>query len=129
MTGGWQRVCRTDDLVPDQPLGTVVGPARHRVCVVATSAGRHVALLDRCPHRDVALSDGLVSDGTLVCPGHFWRFDLATGRRTDQPGCIATLYPTRVVDGWVEASLPPVTPTLPVREWLLARARERVDES
>lgn len=125
VTGGWQRVCRTDDLVPDQPLGAVVGPSGHRVCVVATGDGDPVALLDRCPHRDVALSGGLVKDGTLVCPGHFWRFDLTTGRRTDQPGCVATVYPTRVVDGWVEASLPAPTPALPMREWLLAQARDR----
>jgi pimeloyl-ACP methyl ester carboxylesterase/nitrite reductase/ring-hydroxylating ferredoxin subunit len=122
---GWERVCRTEDLVPGQPLGRVVGPSDHRVCVIAKADGDHVALLDRCPHRDVALSGGLVKDGTLVCPGHFWRFDLATGRRTDQPGCVATVYPTRVVDGWVEAFLPPPAPELSMREWLLAQARDR----
>lgn len=126
MTGAWERVCRVEELVGDQPLGKVVGDSgqdRDRVCVVRTGAGEPVALLDRCPHRDVALSGGIVKDGTLVCPGHFWRFDLRTGERTDQPRCGATRYPTRVVDGWVEALLPPVKPHLSVREWLLAQAR------
>jgi pimeloyl-ACP methyl ester carboxylesterase len=60
-----------------------------------------------------------------VCPGHFWRFDLATGARSDLPERGATLYPTRVVDGWVEALLPPAQPHQSMREWLLAQARER----
>lgn len=126
MTGTWDRVCRVSDLVADQPLGVVVGGSgqdRDRVCVVARGDGDYVAMLDRCPHRDVALSGGLVKDGTLVCPGHFWRFDLATGARTDLPERGATVYPTRVVDGWLEALLPPVQPRRPMREWLLAQAR------
>jgi phenylpropionate dioxygenase-like ring-hydroxylating dioxygenase large terminal subunit len=32
------------------------------------------ALLDRCPHRNVPLSLGQVSDGTLQCAYHGWRF-------------------------------------------------------
>lgn len=128
MNGVWERVCRTDELVPDQPTGRVVGDSgqdRDRVCVVAPAGGDPVAMLDRCPHRDIALSGGIVKDGTLVCPGHFWRFDLATGARTDLPERGATVYPTRIVDGWVEALIPPAQPRLSMREWLLAQARER----
>jgi nitrite reductase/ring-hydroxylating ferredoxin subunit len=117
-----------DDLVPNQPLARVVGDSgqdRDRVCVVAGDNGEPIAMLDRCPHRDIALSGGIVKDGTLVCPGHFWRFDLTTGARTDLPERGATRYPTRVVDGWVEALLPPARPHQSMREWLLAQARER----
>jgi len=32
------------------------------------------ALLDRCPHRGVALSLGTITDGCLACPFHGWRF-------------------------------------------------------
>ena len=40
------------------------------------------ALLDRCPHRGVALSLGRVtSDGTLECPFHGWRFDVSGANR------------------------------------------------
>ncbi|WP_296607161.1 Rieske 2Fe-2S domain-containing protein, partial [Nocardioides sp.] len=84
----WERVCRVDEVVAGRPVGKVVGHSgqdRDRVCVVATEDGGYVALLDRCPHRDVALSGGTVRDGTLICPGHFWRFDLTTGQRTDLP--------------------------------------------
>ncbi|MGH3469664.1 MAG: Rieske (2Fe-2S) protein [Thermocrispum sp.] len=126
VTGSWERVCRVAEITPGRPVGKVLGESgqdRERVCVVATGDGEYVALLDRCPHRDVALSGGVVRDGTLVCPGHFWRFDLCTGQRTDLPERSATVYPTRVVDGWVEALLPPATRPRPMREWLLAHAR------
>jgi phenylpropionate dioxygenase-like ring-hydroxylating dioxygenase large terminal subunit len=33
------------------------------------------ALLDRCPHRGVALSLGKVREGCIECPFHGWRFD------------------------------------------------------
>lgn len=127
MSGTWERVCRLDELVPDRPIGRIIGDSgqdRDRVCVVARDDGECVALLDRCPHRDIALSGGIVKDGTLVCPGHFWRFHLTTGRRTDRPQHSATVYPTRVVDGWVEVQLPEVKARQPMREWLLSQARE-----
>ncbi len=43
------------------------------------------ALLDRCPHRGVALSLGKVAaDGCLECPFHGWRFDIR-GRNRGVP--------------------------------------------
>lgn len=39
-------------------------------------AGQAGALIDRCPHRSVALSIGKTcDDGTIECPFHGWRFD------------------------------------------------------
>lgn len=128
MTEQWRRVCRVDEVDAGQPVGRIVGTADdrdHRICVVKRPGGEFVTMLDRCPHRDIPLSRGLVKDGVLTCPGHFWRFDLGTGERSDLPGVRATLYPTRVVDGWVEALLPPPAPPRSIREWLLAEARAR----
>lgn len=127
MTTAWERVCRVEEATPDTPVGKVVGSSgqdRDRVCVVATGDGEYVALLDRCPHRDIALSGGVVRDRTLVCPGHFWRFELPSGARTDLPDRRATVYPTRVVDGWIEALLPAPAAHQSMREWLLAQARQ-----
>ena len=122
----WVRVCPVESVEADRPAGVLVGDSgtdRDRVCVARRPGGDPVAMLDRCPHRDIALSGGVVRDGLLTCPGHFWRFSLADGVRTDKPDEIVTLYPTRVVDGWVEALLPPVPRPMGMREWLLAQAR------
>lgn len=127
VTAAWERVCRVEEAAHDAPVGRVVGSSgqdRDRVCVVATSDGEYVALLDRCPHRDIALSGGVVRDNTLICPGHFWRFELPSGTRTDLPDRGATVYPTRIVDGWVEALLPAPAAPQSMREWLLAQARQ-----
>ena len=126
MTARWERLCRVEDVPPGSASGYVVGDSgqdRDRVCVAARGDGSVVAMLDRCPHRDIPLSGGVVRDGTLVCPGHFWRFDLLTGERTDLPEQVATLYPTRVVDGWVEALVPAPAARLSMREWLLQQAQ------
>jgi nitrite reductase/ring-hydroxylating ferredoxin subunit len=126
VTPQWERICRVEEVDPEYPVGRVIGASgqdRDRVCVARRPDGAFVALLDRCPHRDVQLSRGVVKDGVLTCPGHFWRFDLDTGERTDLPEQRATLYPTRVTDGWVEAFLPPAAPRRSMREWLLAQAR------
>ncbi len=37
--------------------------------------GRPAALLDRCPHRNVPLSEGTVKAGLLECRYHGWKFD------------------------------------------------------
>jgi phenylpropionate dioxygenase-like ring-hydroxylating dioxygenase large terminal subunit len=43
------------------------------------------AALDRCPHRNVALTGGTVVAGELRCPYHGWRFD-GSGACTHVPG-------------------------------------------
>jgi len=121
VTETWTRVCHADDVPLNAPLAVVLD--QDKVCVVRTADGIR-CLLDRCPHRDIALSGGLLKDGLLTCPGHFWRFDLTDGHRTDDPSDAATLYPTRVTgEGWVEAVLPEPEAPMSMREWLLAQAR------
>jgi nitrite reductase/ring-hydroxylating ferredoxin subunit len=128
----WVRVCRAEVVPEDRPVAARVGgsavdertPAGDLVCVARTGDTLH-GMLDRCPHREIRLSGGIVRDGLLTCPGHFWRFDLTDGRRTDEPDQVLSLYPTRVTaDGWVEVQVPEPEPALSMREWLLAQARE-----
>lgn len=69
-----------------------------------------VALLDRCPHRNVPLSMGRVRDGELECAYHGWRFDDA-GACTFVPGLMEQTpglksrcvehHATRECDGFV----------------------------
>jgi nitrite reductase/ring-hydroxylating ferredoxin subunit len=125
----WTRVCRADDVPAETPLGLELRGEDEtgRVCVVRRPDGDFQVMLDRCPHRDIRLSGGVVRDGLLTCPGHFWRFDLVDGHRTDEPGQVITFHPTTVEDGWVCARLPDPAPRVGMREWLLRQARERSD--
>ena len=81
--------------------------------------GQAQALHDRCPHRGVALSLGTVSDGTIACAYHGWRFDGA-GRcrhipslRQDQTIKSAPVrrYPVVEQDGYVWLWTGDVAPT------------------
>lgn len=49
--------------------------AGERVVLFRDVHGRLAALIDRCPHRGVALSLGKIIDGQIECPFHGWRFD------------------------------------------------------
>lgn len=54
-------------------------------------AGEKVfALHDVCIHEERSLSKGAVLKGRVVCPGHQWQFDLATGWVEEQERCQPT---------------------------------------
>lgn len=65
--------------------------------------GTVYALRDVCMHKGRSLSRGTILRGRVICPGHQWAFDPATGRpdvrddRDDLDGCQPT-YPVRVED-------------------------------
>ena len=73
----WTPVCMATALRRGRPLAVQV--AGTKVVLFRSGGGDQpdtvVALLDRCPHRGVALSLGTVRDGCLECPFHGWRFD------------------------------------------------------
>jgi len=50
------------------------------VAVFRCRRGELFATQATCPHRQGPLADGLVGDGTLICPLHSMKFDLRTGQ-------------------------------------------------
>jgi phenylpropionate dioxygenase-like ring-hydroxylating dioxygenase large terminal subunit len=102
-----------------RPLAVKV---QNRALVLFRDATKQpVALLDRCPHRNVPLSLGTVRGGELECAYHGWRFDQA-GACTHVPGLMtqdptlksrcAEHHATRELDGFIWVySTPNVTPT------------------
>ena len=98
-----------------------------RALCLALADGDPVAVEDVCAHRQTALSAGLVRDGILTCPGHFWRFDLRTGRCLNRDEEVPA-FACRTVEGWVEVQVPDRAPPRSVREMLLAAARRRTSD-
>lgn len=68
----WTIVGLAKELKRDKPLSMTI--ASERVVFFRDASGAPAALIDRCPHRGVALSLGCVSDGEIECPFHGWRF-------------------------------------------------------
>lgn len=99
---GWYPLCLEKE-VRGRPRRYVLGG----LPLVATRIeGSCVVLLDRCPHRNVPLSQGRVLGHALECPYHGWRFDrdgrctLIPGRgEAPKPSHAAVSYPTRTHGG------------------------------
>lgn len=81
IASGWHPLAHAGEL-DARPLARVLMDVP---VVLFRSNGRAVALVDRCPHRNVPLSRGRVRDGRLHCGYHGWQFD-ASGRCTAVPG-------------------------------------------
>jgi nitrite reductase/ring-hydroxylating ferredoxin subunit len=69
-------------LEPDKPLRI---ESEGMAVVVIQSAGNVFAYEDSCPHAFWPLSDGLLRDGVLECPGHAWEFRVDSGQCTNAP--------------------------------------------
>jgi nitrite reductase/ring-hydroxylating ferredoxin subunit len=114
----WMRATPDTALGEDEAVRVELGG---RAICLSRVDGRPVAVEDVCAHREVALSDGLVRDGILTCPGHFWRFDLRNGQCVNRSDRIE-VFECRVVDDWIELLVPDPPPVLSMRQMLLAAA-------
>lgn len=81
--GRWWALALSESLVSGGTLGVVC--EGEELALFRDSAGVVFALEDRCPHRRVPLSLGLVVRGGLQCPYHGWTFEGARGRCVNIP--------------------------------------------
>jgi nitrite reductase/ring-hydroxylating ferredoxin subunit len=94
-------LCRTDELAPGAMLCKRVAGVGE-VAVARLGAGEYIAFDPHCPHARGPLAEGRLHEGVVVCPWHFFRFDLRTG---EVPGAKSILklrrYPAEVSGGEV----------------------------
>ncbi len=84
----------------------------------------HLRVVDAaCPHRGGPLVEGVLRDGAVVCPWHWYTFDLDSGRCRNAR--LRSLRRYRVVyrDGLPYAEIPSPAPLLSWAERLRAHAR------
>ena len=107
------------------PAGTVrLLEAAGRRLAVGNAGGRLFALDDACLHRGGSLACGHLDGEVLICPLHWWRYDVHSGRRLGQPSLRVATHPVRVVDGEVQVTVTPAPPPRSWREILLEHARD-----
>ena len=78
------------------------------IAVFHTMRGEFYALVNKCPHKQGPLSQGIVHGHSVACPLHGWVIDLATGEPTGADagkGCTPVI-PVQVRDGRVLVALP-----------------------
>jgi len=115
MGDDFHRAAKADEIAEGTAKGCIVNgwPV-----MLARTEGKLLATIDKCTHAASELSTGRIRQGSVMCPLHGARFELATGR------CIGGTYKplitfeTRLVDDWVEVAVPDEQPGfehMPVR--------------
>jgi HAD superfamily hydrolase (TIGR01509 family) len=91
--------------------------------VVVRVEGGAVAFANRCLHQDSPLAGGMILDGRLICPLHFWRYRLPSGEHIGS-GARLPNYPTKMEGGELWVEVPEPEPPMGMRERLLRHAEE-----
>lgn len=96
-------LCRVGEVDTDHVRAFSVTGVTWPVLVVRI-AGQIIATAGVCPHEDVGLAGGYLEGGTLTCPGHGYRFELATGRCEHDPTLELRRYPVTMIgdEVWVD---------------------------
>jgi len=86
-------VAKTHDL----PLGRarVCTIGEKRIALYHTERG-FFATGNTCPHRGGPLGEGDILGNEIVCPWHFWSFEIATGVCTGDNGLCIPTYEVRL---------------------------------
>lgn len=104
----WHRACTLDDLwVGEMEEVTVAG---HRVLLVHVDDGDVRGFQAICPHQEIRLIEGELTEDKLICRGHLWEFDPATGAGINPGDCRLATYPVEVRGEEVYVSVEGVTP-------------------
>jgi nitrite reductase (NADH) small subunit len=91
----WVRVAELSELTRRKKKQVTIGDQ----VIALFFVNDHVyALHDVCIHKQRSLSKGTLFHGRVICPGHQWAYDPATGWEPDQQRCQPT-YDVRVDDG------------------------------
>ena len=115
MTHSFHQAAKATDIAEGSATSLVVNgwPV-----LLALSEGKMLATINRCSHAASELSTGRVRRGSVMCPLHGARFELATGRCIGGTYKALMVFETRVADHWVEVSVPDEQPGfehMPVR--------------
>lgn len=95
-----------------------------RVFAVFVVDGEHHVTDARCPHNKGPLVEGVIRDGkTLVCPWHWFRFDLRTGECANLRMYDLRVYPVVRRDGALYADVGEAQAARSMSERLRAHAR------
>ena len=104
----WYAILESDEVKKGKPIG--VTRMGEKLVVWRDTRGAVTVMSDKCPHRGVQLSVGMLRGDCIQCPFHGFEFDTsgactqvpANGRKAEPPKAIkAHTYPTREAHGFV----------------------------
>ena len=83
------KVAEVTDLQPGEGKTIVVGD---RELALFNVGGQFHCIDNFCPHRGGSLGEGVLTDKTVACPLHGWRFDVTTGQSPVIPTAKVAAY-------------------------------------
>ena len=102
----WTVAATSEDLWEGDVLDVEV--EGEQVLLVHLDGGPVKAYQGMCPHQEVLLADGEWNPDTnvLLCSGHKWEFDLASGAGLNPTGCRLYEYPVQVESDEIRVGIP-----------------------
>lgn len=91
----WTSLCDFDELTEGTGKYVEIGGFQLGVFL---SGGKVYVTDNNCPHAGGNLAGGTIEDNHILCPWHYWPFNLETGGLKDMPGCTISVYKTRLID-------------------------------
>lgn len=108
--GRWVEIGRLDD-IPRRGARRVTQPgATLPIAVFRTADDAVFALVDRCPHRDGPLSEGIVQGCAVACPLHGWVIQLDSGEAEAPDEGSTRAIPVRLEGDRIWLCLPALQP-------------------
>jgi len=107
MTETYHRAVRETEVPRDRPASFVVNGWPVLIC---HAEGVFRAVINRCTHASSSFDGGRVRRGSVMCPLHGARFDLASGKCLGGPHAPLRVFALRSVDGWLEVAVPDRAP-------------------
>jgi len=91
VTGDWLDVGGVTE-IPLRGARTVSVAGGDEIALFRTGGERVFALVNKCPHKNGPLSQGIVHGTAVTCPLHNWRISLETGQALGEDrGCTPTV--------------------------------------
>lgn len=98
MIGDWLDIGPVGQITPGTAR-TLPVSGGDEIAVFRTQANEFYALVNKCPHKQGPLSQGIVHGNVVACPLHNWNISLKTGEALgEDKGCVPTI-PLRVDAG------------------------------
>ncbi|MBT1072246.1 Rieske (2Fe-2S) protein [Pelotalea chapellei] len=77
-------------------FGKKVVTVSDREILLINVKGTIYACENECPHQSSPMTAGVVKEGSISCPRHGYRFNLANGTCADHPEYTLKTYPVQV---------------------------------
>jgi nitrite reductase (NADH) small subunit len=91
MIGDWLDIGTVDQIAPGSAR-TLPVHGGEEIAIFRTLAGNFHALVNKCPHKQGPLSQGIVHGSVVTCPLHNWNISLKTGEALgEDKGCVPVI--------------------------------------